>query len=99
MIRGVERRRVAGREGAVAFDLGDRTAGMRAADVHRDDLFAHNSPSPVPLPVPLWNVAQPKTMHPGIAMIGLLPSRKPLDAGMRGKRILFSGRTNHDPPI
>src|SRR3546814_8191268 len=97
MILGVERRRFAEREDAAAFDLGDRKACMRAADVHRDDLFAHNSPSPVPMPVPLWNVAQPKTMQQGIAMRGLLRSGRPVDAGLRDKRIFFQGRTNTAP--
>jgi hypothetical protein len=35
------------RDNAAGRHLGDRETGVRAADIDRDDGFAHDSPSPV----------------------------------------------------
>src|SRR3546814_15498769 len=73
---------LAERHDAPALDLGDREARVRAANVDRDDLFAHGSPLPVQMPVPMWNVAQPAAMQQGIAMRGVLRKEQPAGDGM-----------------
>src|SRR3990167_7659025 len=75
MILGVQSRCFAERQDAAAFYLGDREARMRAADIDRDDLFAHDSPLPIRTrPVRPTNVAWFEAMQQGIAMRGALHS-------------------------
>src|SRR3546814_1324095 len=76
MVPGVQRRCFAERHDAPALDLGDREARVRAPNVDRDDLFAHGSPLPVQMPVPMWNVAQPAALQQGIAMRGALDRKR-----------------------
>src|SRR3546814_7623499 len=91
MVPGVQRRCFAERHDAPALDLGDREARVRAANVDRDDLFAHGSPLPVQMPVPMWNVAQPAAMQQGIAMRGVLRNEQHAGAEMAGVNF-FQGR-------
>src|SRR3546814_7957355 len=94
MVPGVQRRCFAERHDAPALDLGDREARVRAANVDRDDLFAHGSPLPVQMPVPMWNVAQPAAMQQGIAMRGVLRNEQPAGDEIERKSKRLNSRTS-----